>query len=339
LADNGPRHRVDTSFSLGATVGPDADAVIPGGSTNDGVALISNASPGFPAQFTIDVRSDARAFYVDAWIDWDRDGAFELTEVSRFKSAGAAGSFPILGVGVNTVSINVPAGTTAGPTWGRFRLSEIPGLGPVGAAESGEVEDIAILVQSNPYQNPLNRFDVNKSGLATPLDALNVLNLIAAFNQGGGTGAIPLNPPPASLPDLVNQVFLPDVDGNGRVEPVDSLQVLLHIREELARARGEGESPATFSAASGYVPVADGVLASPLTIATQPVQSQWVNTTVPVPVVSSTNTTVSGPSIFDSPELIGLEDVIQELAGQERHSGDGENDSLDAVFTGLGLGL
>ncbi|HBJ33517.1 MAG TPA: hypothetical protein DDZ51_01915 [Planctomycetaceae bacterium] len=338
LADNGPRHRVDTRFSFGPTVGPDADAVIPGGSTNDGIALIGNASPGFPSQFTIDVRADGRAFYVDAWIDWDRDGVFEATEVTRFKSAGAAGAFPILGVGVNTVSINVPAGTTAGPTWGRFRLSEIPGLGPVGAAESGEVEDIAILVQSNPYQNPLNRFDVNKSGLATPLDALNILNLLAAYSQTVGATTIPLNPPPASLPDLVNQRFLPDVDGNGRVESLDALLVLTELRRlQISQALAEGE--AASDVPSGYVAVADGVLASPLTIATAPVESREDNVSETAPVSITTTATVYGPSIFDSPELIGLDDVIQDIAGEERQNGDGANDSLDAVFAGLGLGL
>src|SRR5690606_31571641 len=136
-------------------------------------------------------------------------------------------------------------------------------------ADSGEVEDIAILVQANPFQNPLNPADVNKSGFVTPLDALNIINLLAAYSRGGGTGSIPLNPPPAFLPDLVNQTYLPDVNGSGSVEPLDALLVINAIRDQRMGA-GEGElAAASLSQHDAFVPVADGLLASPLTYATE----------------------------------------------------------------------
>lgn len=339
LADNGARHQVDASFSLGQTVGPDADGVIPGGSTNDGVFQLGNASPGFPAQFSIEVRADNRPFYVDAWIDWNRNGVFEPNEVTRFKSANAPGAFPILGIGVNMVSINVPAGTKAGPTWGRFRLSEVAGLGPTGAVGSGEVEDIPIFVQANPFQNPLNPFDVNKSGAVSPLDALNILNLLAAYNRLGGTGAIPLNPPPVALADLLNQ-FLPDVNGSGTVEPLDALLVIGEIGRLRQAGQAEGESASTFAAVGGFVPVADGLLASPLTAATENRQRDSHPSVTPpaTPRVAAT-AKIGDSSIFDSPEIVGLDDMIDGIASDGRVGSSVENESTDSVFAGLGLGL
>ncbi len=339
LEDGGPRHRVDQAFSLGATVTPDADAIIPGGSSNDGVAQVGTAAAGFPAQFTIDVRADGRPFYVDAWIDWDRDGVFEANEVTRYKSANAPGNLPVLGAGVNTVSIQVPTGTTAGQTWGRFRLSEVAGLGPVGDADSGEVEDIAILVQANPFQNPLNPADVNKSGFVTPLDALNIINLLSAYSRGGGTGAIPLNPPPAFLPDLVNQTYLPDVNGSGTVEPLDALLVINAIRNQRSNGAGEGElAAAALSQHDAFVPIADGLLASPLTFATQSNgKHDRPQDDVKLAPPADAAAAATGDTVFDSPQLVALDEVIEDLA--DDRSAVGEEHAVDAVFAGLGLGL
>jgi len=348
LIDNGPRHRVEQGFSFGPTVGPDADAVIPGGSTNDGVSQIGTVSTGFPAQFSINVVAPIdKPFYVDAWFDWDQDGVFEASEVIRYKSPNAPGAFPIIGRGTNTVSVQVPAGTPSGTTWARFRLSEplevLPGvyrqLGPTGEVESGEVEDISIFVQANPYQNGTNRFDVNRNNEVTPLDALNVLNLLAAYSRGGGTGgSIPLNPPPAFLTDLVNGTFLPDVNGSGTVESLDALLVINEIARLRRAGLGEGESVSTFASASGYIPVADGVMASPLTVATEGFGEQGF--VVPdAPATAAPTAKVTGPSIFDAPQVAGLDDVIADIAGDSRQSSSNENESLDAVFAGLGLGL
>ena len=347
LIDNGPRHRVEQGFSFGPTVGPDADAVIPGGSTNDGIFQIGTVSSGFPAQFSINVNADSRPFYVDAWIDWDRDGIFEASEVTRYKSPNAPGALPIVGRGTTTVSIQVPAGTQAGTTWARFRLSEpllvSPGvfrqLGPTGEAESGEVEDVPVLVQANPFQNPLNRFDVNQSGAITPLDALNILNLLAAFSRGGGVGAsIPLNPPPAFLTGLINGTFLPDVDGSGTVEAFDALVVINEIARLRRAGLGEGESVSTFVTASDYVTVAEGVMASPLTVMTE--RSSDVRFVAPAaPPAVATTAKLTGPSIFDAPEVAGLDDFIADIAREGRQSSSDDNGSVDAVFAGLGLGL
>ncbi len=330
-ASGGPRHKVDRGLTLGDTITPDADAILNNGDIDDGVDLIGNAASGFNASFTIDVRSDGRPFFVDAWIDWDRDGLFETTEVTRYRSANAAGSLPILGVGVNTVNIQVPAGIKNGATFARFRLSEVSGLGPNGDADSGEVEDLSIIVQSNPYQNPLVPTDVNKTGTVTPLDALNIINLLAQFNRNGGVGSIPLNPPPAFMTDILNGRFLPDANGNGNVTAQDALNVLNEIsRRRKSGALGEGEA---------FIPQGQGLFASPLTVATS--LSQDVETPVTVTTVASTPSSrlVSPSSVFDSPQVVALDDIINDLAGDDRESTTTEVSSVDAVFSGLGLGL
>ncbi|TVP99059.1 MAG: hypothetical protein EA381_10860 [Planctomycetaceae bacterium] len=348
LADNGARHRVDSGFSLGPTVSPDADAIIPEGSSNDGVFQVGTASPGFPAQFTIDVRSDGRPFYVDAWIDWNGNGTFDANEVTRFKSANAPGNFAILGTGVNFVSLQVPAGTVSGSTWGRFRLSETIGLGPIGQAESGEVEDIRVIVQANPFQNPLNRFDVNQSGTVTPLDALNILNLLATYVNQGNQLPIPLNPPPSSLPDLVSGRFLPDVNGSGAIEPIDALLVINEIARDRLSGEGEGEVSLALAAGSNdagsFVRLDNGLFASPLTAATQsglpaverPESLPESGQDTPQEPVSSSPSRSAAVSVFDSPELISLDDILDDLAVDQRN--EGSDESVDAVFAGLGLG-
>lgn len=346
LEDDGPRHRVDQTLSLGPTVRPSADAEI-GNSDNDGVFQIGTAAPGFNAQFTIEINADSqRAFYVDAWIDWNQDGQFSSDEVTRYRSVHApavpGANLAVLGVGINSVSIPVPGGALPGTTWARFRLSEQVGLGPVGIADSGEVEDLPILVQANPFQNPLSTYDVNRSGSVTPLDALNILNLLTEYRNSGGSGAIPLDPPPASLPSLVNQTYLPDVNGSGTVTVLDALMVLNELRRLRMVGEGELAGPADVADVAdtgGYLPVAEGVLASPLTLATTQLEAPEYGSE-PVTTISDDAVAVQSAdsSIFDSPAVGQLDDLLDMLAGDDRPSQGGQSSSVDSVFTGLGLG-
>ena len=334
LSAGGPRHRVDRALTLGQSITPEADAILADGDVDDGVALINNAASGFPATFSVEINSaDGRAFYLDAWVDWNKNGVFENSEVTRFKSANAAGILAILGVGVNTVSINVPDGVINGQTFARFRLSEVSGLGPNGDADSGEVEDLSILVQSNPYQNPAVASDVNKSGVVTPLDALNVINLLAIYNRNRlptDPASIPLNPPPAFMNDIVNGRFLPDVNGDGKVSPQDALVVI----NELARTRrkaaaGEGEQ---------FIPISNGLLASPLTVATSTTtMKRAIAETVEMPSIVDSNPTRM--SVFDSPQVVALDNIIDDIADDDRETSSSTASAFDMVFNGLGLGL
>lgn len=349
LADGGPRARVAAGFSIGATNTPDNDAAFNDGDLgDDGVQLVGVAASGFTAEFTVDVRSDREIFYVDAWIDWNRNGLFESNEVTRYRSPAAPGTgLPIVGVGVNSIGINVPAGVTSGQTFARFRLSTVPGLGAnetavdtLGEILPGEIEDHSIIVQSNIYQNPLNNTDVNRSGTITPLDALNIINLLAIYNRSPErtlpAGAIVLTQPDsfAFMTDIVNGRFLPDVDGNGLVTANDALRVineLSRIRRGSSSASGEGE---------GFVPVGNGLLASPLTFATEQVATTSVETTQPtVSMKSSVSAPAITTSVFDSAQVMALDDILDSLASDDRTGSSSDESAVDHVFSGLGSGL
>jgi uncharacterized repeat protein (TIGR01451 family) len=74
---------------------------------------------------------------VNGWIDWNGNGIFEAAEqVSTDTNVNAGNSF--------VINTSVPAGTMPGPVYARFRCASTAGLGPVGPAADGEVEDYRI---------------------------------------------------------------------------------------------------------------------------------------------------------------------------------------------------
>ncbi len=116
---------------LSAALGDDGD----GTDDEDGVTLSTtmiaeNDTPTI-ANFSVTV-SDAGK--IDAWIDFDHDGVW------GGEGEQVATSIDVL-PGVNAISIELPAGTIAGDTALRVRLSTTGGLLPIGTAVDGEVED------------------------------------------------------------------------------------------------------------------------------------------------------------------------------------------------------
>jgi hypothetical protein len=79
------------------------------------------------------------AGFVDAWIDFNRNGTFDPAEK-------IANSFAVV-AGANVLVVpEVPASAVAGTTYARFRLSSAGGLAPTGSAPDGEVEDYAVQI-------------------------------------------------------------------------------------------------------------------------------------------------------------------------------------------------
>ena len=70
---------------------------------------------------------------VNGWIDWNRDGVFDPTEVV-VPDVPVAGAVPFVG-------IPVPPTAEPGITYARFRCSTAGGDGPTGMAADGEAED------------------------------------------------------------------------------------------------------------------------------------------------------------------------------------------------------
>jgi hypothetical protein len=145
-SSNGPRHFVG-SLTLGTTIdaevqgqpGGDADG---DGEDDDGVtfitSLLADASSATTATVNVNVSATSK---LDAWIDFDRDGTFDHPN----EHIGGGTSITVI-TGDNIVPISIPAGATAGETYVRFRVSNVGGLRPTGAASNGEVEDYAVTI-------------------------------------------------------------------------------------------------------------------------------------------------------------------------------------------------
>ncbi|MEM9556249.1 MAG: IPTL-CTERM sorting domain-containing protein [Acidobacteriota bacterium] len=143
LASGGAYHTISPLF-LGAAVDdeidgqPDATATgddIGGSDDEDGVVFTSGLVAGGLA--TVEVTASA-AGLLDAWIDFDQNGAWAGSEQVFASQALAAG--------LNSLSFTVPGGASAGGTFARFRLSTAGGLSPGGGAADGEVEDYAVTI-------------------------------------------------------------------------------------------------------------------------------------------------------------------------------------------------
>ena len=73
------------------------------------------------------------AGFLDAWVDFNANGAFEPGEQVFTSQPVTAGA--------NALSFTVPCSATPGDMYSRFRLSSSGGLSPDGVAADGEVED------------------------------------------------------------------------------------------------------------------------------------------------------------------------------------------------------
>jgi uncharacterized repeat protein (TIGR01451 family) len=149
LASGGPNHRVVAGFSLGATVdsepagqpsvGADGD-----GADEDGVTLpnsgVLTACSSVNIPVTLTNTAGIATPRLDAWIDFDGDGAFSDPR-DRIATSLA------LAAGANSVPVNVPCDAKAAFSYARFRLSSAGVSGPGGAADDGEVEDYTVTTQ------------------------------------------------------------------------------------------------------------------------------------------------------------------------------------------------
>ncbi len=143
LADDGARHEISPGFFLGQGVTGEADgqpSAAADADTDDGVVFTSSLAVARAA--TVNVTSSG-AGLLDAWIDFNADGDWNDAGEQIFASTS-------LVTGVNALSFDVPAGSSVGETFARFRLSSAGGLSVVGAAADGEVEDYRVSISETP---------------------------------------------------------------------------------------------------------------------------------------------------------------------------------------------
>lgn len=252
-ADDGARHQIVSGFHLGATVDADFDGqptVGADGDDNDGLddedGVIFNTpiQAGQPATITV---TASAAGFLDAWIDFNRDGDFlDAGEQIFLRRA--------LNAGDNVLTINVPGTIGFGDSYARFRFSSMGGLGPTGFAPDGEVEDYRVNLVGNPWHNARNAFDVNGDTFVTPIDALLIINYL----NTNGAGMLPL-PPPVPFPGFL------DVNASNpagpSVEPADALLVI----NRLNAGTGEGEQAQALAAVAFWGDASEGEAAQTVT--------------------------------------------------------------------------
>ena len=136
LQDNGARHN-----AVGPMLGALRDAEVDGAhgqasaeAEDDGVAFgVIEISQGFGA-VTVNVHNALAGAKLDAWIDFNGDGAWAGGDEQIFRSL-------VVSEGDNALTFAIPSTAITGATAARFRLSTAGGLGILGAAFDGEVED------------------------------------------------------------------------------------------------------------------------------------------------------------------------------------------------------
>ena len=229
-ADNGARHEVVDGFMLGnsvfATVDGQPSANADADPGDNGV-VFSTLTVAYSGQISVTARGITveRPGYLDAWIDFNGDGDWNDPGEKIFDSV-------LLVEGTNSLTFDVPTTAVPGATFARFRLSSSGGLAPTGPASDGEVEDYRVVIHSNPWQNPLNRLDVNGDSFVSAIDALLIINLLN-FNPGIWDTKLPVPPAPGFAPPPYY-----DVNGDGFVSAIDVVQVINHLN---TRGSGEGE--------------------------------------------------------------------------------------------------
>ncbi len=151
-ASNGAAHTLPAGgLKLGATVDKEINGQPTGnatgdGSDEDGVAfpISFETVPGQALPAYVDVTASA-AGKLDIWLDLNQNGVFD--HATEHLNGGVSYS---VAAGVNRINFTIPAGTPAGDTSMRFRLSTAGSLLPTGRANDGEVEDYSVKITPLP---------------------------------------------------------------------------------------------------------------------------------------------------------------------------------------------
>ncbi|HHH19593.1 MAG TPA: hypothetical protein ENK86_03655, partial [Campylobacterales bacterium] len=169
-----PRHNIANGLYLGSEVDHDVDAYHSddalGDDSNgiddeDGVTLLDGSDlngsylePDTTQQLQITVSKNG---YLNVWLDYDINGAFDATDQVINAMNVAAGT--------HTINVPIPATVTLNQTtYLRFRFSSTPSLSATDTANDGEVEDYAVKF-GVPFHGVRGVFNVQRTDSA--LDA------------------------------------------------------------------------------------------------------------------------------------------------------------------------
>ena len=127
------------------------DTDLSSGFDDENGVFIPALNPGSTSQLMVGVRTGVYSRgYLQAWFDYNRDGDFD-------DSGEHALTDLLLGTGVHTIPLNVPANASLGQTYARFRYGYEQGAKAKssGAYLAGEVEDYVVnFLSTAPIANP-----------------------------------------------------------------------------------------------------------------------------------------------------------------------------------------
>ena len=154
-ANGGASHTIIQGFQMGALIDAESDGQpsfnatgddLAGIDDEDGVTFVTALIVGNNATVRIDMTGSAAGGFIDAWVDFGYDGSWAQLSDQIITSGWAPG-------GVFTdFNFTVPASTTTGCTFARFRLSSYGGLVSTGGATDGEVEDCEICIDEDLWK-------------------------------------------------------------------------------------------------------------------------------------------------------------------------------------------
>jgi hypothetical protein len=146
--------RIDAEPTGQPTANADGDDKDAAGNDDDGVVFATPLVPGSLAFIEVTASTDG---FLDAWIDYNQDGAFRGYGLGSAPNERIVDAIPFhtgwsypLKAGKNTVGFNVPESARAGPTFARFRFTTKGYPSPIFAAPDGEVEDYAVTIAARP---------------------------------------------------------------------------------------------------------------------------------------------------------------------------------------------
>jgi hypothetical protein len=183
LANDGARHALVQGVYLGQRIDSESDARpgydadgddTYGQQDEDGVTFLDPLAPG--CMTTVQVTASV-AGYINAWIDFNKDGSFGGSNEHVFAD------MPVT-AGVNQLCLLVPAAASGGTTYARFRFNLTGGLDYKGLAQDGEVEDYKVhlagecgVAGSSEAVLMRDSFDDNAMGRQWSLDQKDAANV------------------------------------------------------------------------------------------------------------------------------------------------------------------
>lgn len=156
VIQNGPAH-----LAAGPTLGATRTTETSGSNSlnangdlgDDGITFQSLRVGDAGTEIIVNVQNAPEGAMLDGWIDFNIDGSWRGFGERIFSS------MPVV-IGDNLLTFAIPGDARPGTTYARFRLSTEGGLGDIGNAADGEVEDYEIFIE--PPSEGWSRFAANE---------------------------------------------------------------------------------------------------------------------------------------------------------------------------------